>query len=906
MKKVIFLIWFTAAVFLVKAQQPLHYWTFEGKDRLNDQVAGKALNVKNYNAKVKPVKGIAGNGIEPVTSGKLIMTILLKPVQDLADFTLELAFKGEGFTFTTFPPADFRLTFSRAGINIRYTVKRKGKAISENWAIPLNGTGVSSYSNLANGQWHHFVFVARQSGNFEIWIDGKTDPRFTRKVASFDSWVITGNDGLRLNAAIDELAFYRETISQDLIQQHVHELENGQHYSFSVNPAVIARRKKQPQQETYAVDEKEFAPGYPDYTVQATDQLTQFPLPRYAPDVQMPRNFPWMDITYLHRELPQNGGKGFGKVNPQTAVRLTEELAAHWNYYLELPTLRADAATTQKRYTSPTEIFSSLIAYANAHPHIPAATVLMQVQNKPAHAGFDRASPYVTAKNLADKYYLRNRDGKPILYNNKKWLNPFTSMELVRKDGLTSAFYVNQLAKHLTRKIEMINENGEWFGHKWPQQLLQQSPEVTDCLKKSGMDYERFNGWMHNRFDSVYKATILGNIPWRDVKFTFYNVSAYNSAYWPLYSERIGTNSLFNGTPRSTPAFYPARPDNWRIASGPLNGYGTVAEGRKKEMALGVKHFAPFISAGWSLEEKNIRPAQWLGLLKSMVMLGADFFHVGYFNVTGKTGWPNGKGPNDPRGYIYQAAMPAYAQAIASQVWAFLDKGILLEDPLSKEARMPFAFAASASNHLVLVRKLDKKYLIYGTVQPSSNYKGNTVLEATTSIKLEGKKISFNIRRQGSMYVLDLSADQPVFYQIDGWHQYEHPYYWSKSIEVEAENTDVRGTLNLITETNKGAEYDFSNFNTYVELMPDKPAQLTIPQKRSGELSLSVFVKVSKGKPSILLKTSSGTVKKMISPGNFTELTLSPEDLKTLQLKSGEELSLSSQDGNLFLDKLRF
>ncbi len=906
MKKIIFLISFTAAVFLVKAQQASHYWTFEGRDMLNDQVAGKALNIKNYDAKVKPVKGIAGNGIEPVASGKLIVTSLLQPVGDLADFTLELAFKGKQFMFTTFPKPEFRLSFSSGGININYTVIRKGKHVIENWNIPLNGTGVTSYNRLLNGEWHHFVLVARKSGNFEIWIDGKTDPLFIKKAEPFDNWVITGGDGFILNAAIDELAFYNAALSQDLIQQHTHELENGQHYSFRVNPAVVAQRKKLPQQETYTLDEKEFAPGYPDYTVQATDQLKQFALPRYAQDIQMPRNFPWMDITYLHRELPQNGGKGFGKVNPQTAVRLTDELANNWNYYIELPTLRADAATAQKRYTNPSEIFSSLIAYANAHPQIPAATVLMQVQNKPAQAGFDRSSPYVTAEDLADKYYLYGKNGKPILYNNKKWLNPFTSMELVEKDGLTSAFYLKQLGSHLTRKINMINENGEWFGHKWPEKLLQQSPEVLSFMKKAGMDYERFNGWMHNRFDSVYKATILDNIPWKDVRFTFYNVSAYNSAYWPQYSERVMTNSLFNGTPRSTPAFYPARPDNWRLAAGPLNGYGTVAEGRKKEIALGVKHFAPFISAGWDLEEKNIRPAQWLGLLKSMVMLGADFFHVGYFNVTGKTGWPNGKGPNDPRGYIYQAAMPAYAQAIASQVWAFLDKGILLEDPLSKEARMPFAFAASASNHLVLVRKLDKKYLIYGAVQPSSNYKGNTVLEATTSINVEGKKISFKIRRQGSMYVLDLNGNQPVFYQIDGWHQYEHPYYWSKSIEVEAENTDVRGTLNLITETNKGAEFDFSNFNTYVELIPGKSAQLTIPQKRSGELSLSVFVKVSKGSPSIILKTSSGKVKKMISSVDLNELTLSPADLKILQLKSGEALSLSSQNGILFLDILRF
>lgn len=812
MNRIFLLICFMGTAFL-KAQQPSHYWTFDGSDMLTDEAGKKAINIKSYNVKINTVKSIAGRGIEAASPGELIVTSLLKPASNLADFTLELAFKGKGFTFTTFPRADFRLSFSPGGTNIRYTVKRKGKATSENWVIPLTGTGVASYNNLVNAQWHHFVLIMRKSGNFEIWIDGKTDPRFTRNVPSFDSWVITGNDGLRLDAAIDELAFYREAISQDLIQQHVHELGKGQHYSFRVNPAVVAQRKKLPQQETYIMDEKEFAPGYPDYTVQATDQLKQFPLPRYAPDVQMPRNFPWMDITYLHRELSGDGGKGFGKVNPQTAVKLTDELVSNWNYYIELPTLRVDAATAQKRYTSPSEIFSSLINYANAHPQIPAATVLMQVQNKPVQAGFDRASPFVTAQNLADKYYLRGKNGKPIQYNNKKWLSPFTSMELVRKDGLTSVFYVNQLAKHLTRKIEMINENGEWFGHKWPQQFLQQSPEVTACLKKSGMDYERFNGWMHNRFDSVYKTTILEKIPWKDVRFTFYNVSAYNSAYWPEYSERIGTNTLFNGTPRSTPAFYPARPDNWRLASGPLNGYGTVAEGRKKEMALGVKFFAPFISAGWDLEEKNIRPAQWLGLLKSMVMLGADFFHVGYFNVTGKTGWPNGKGPNDPRGYIYQAAMPAYAQAIASQTWEFLDKGILLEDPLAKKQRMPYAFEALADNHLVLVRKLDKKYLIYGTVQPSSNYKGNAALEETTAITLEGKKISFNIRRQGSMYVLDLSGTQPVFYQLDGWHQYEHPWYWTNNFLVEAEST--HDNVQKFTE---GTNLEYANFVSFIRL----------------------------------------------------------------------------------------
>lgn len=907
MKKLLLLSGVCCSCLIAMAQQPLSYWTFDNKDSLKDEVRDKILNLKNYRVQVEIIDGMVGRAINPIIPNQLIVTNLLREVNNLSDFTLELAFRGKGFVFTTFPSADFRLTFSSEGINILYNIQRKGKEVNEKWVIPLRGTGVTSYHNLADGKWHHFVLVARKSGIFEIWIDGKTDPQFTRNVSPFDGWIITGSDGLRLNAAMDELAFYNTALSPELTQQHAQELRNGEHYSFHINPAAIARQKKTPQQEIYTMDEKEFAPGYPDYTVQATDQLKAFPLPRYASDVSMPRNFPWMDITYLHRELPGDGGKGFGKMSPQTAVRLTDELAVNWNYYIELPTLRTDAATAQKRYTNPDEIFPSLIAYANAHPQLPAATVLMQVQNKPVQAGFDRNTPYVTARDLAGKYYLKDKNNKPIVYNKKKWLSPFTSMELVEKDGQTSAFYLKQLGRHLTRKINMINENGEWFGHKWPEELLRQSPEVVSFTTTNGMDYEHFNGWMQNRFDSVYKATILNNIPWHDVKFTFYNVSAYNSAYWPQYSERKMTNSLFNGTPRSTPAFYPARPDNWRLASGPLNGYGRVAEGRKKEMALGVRYFAPFISAGWNLEEKNIRPAQWLGLLKSMVMLGADFFHVGYFNVTGKTGWPNGKGPNDPRGYIYQAAMPAYAQAMASRVWEFLEKGVLLEDPLSKEPRMPFAFTASSYNHLVLVRKWDNKYLIYGSLQPNSNYKGNTAIASSTSITLEGRKVTFNIRRQGSMYVLDLSGNDPVFYQLDGWHQYEHPWYWSKDIEIEAENTEGLPTVKLIMERPHDAEkHDFTAFTTSLQLQQKEKISIRIPEKRGERLMAAFVVKKNGEDTELVVESSNATIKKKITSPGFETITLSEEELNALQLQPGETLQLWSENGVLWLDKMRF
>ncbi|HUN01312.1 MAG TPA: hypothetical protein PLS00_00545 [Niabella sp.] len=205
---------------------------------------------------------------------------------------------------------------------------------------------------------------------------------------------------------------------------------------------------------------------------------------------------------------------------------------------------------------------------------------------------------------------------------------------------------------------------------------------------------------------------------------------------------------------------------------------------------------------------------------------------------------------------------------------------------------------------MVLVRKLDKKYLIYGTVQPSSNYKGNTAIEEGTTIMLEGKKIKVNIRRQGSMYVLDLSGAQPVFYQIDGWHQYEHPWYWSKDIVMEAENTGTYSGVTLITEKPEGQEsLDFSDFTTYAQLDPGKAMNLTIPQKRSQSLSATYLVKKYTGSPVLVIKTGAGSIKKEV--GSAT-IRLSEKELGTLQLHSGENMELSVEKGVLWLDKMIF
>jgi hypothetical protein len=64
--------------------------------------------------------------------------------------------------------------------------------------------------------------------------------------------------------------------------------------------------------------------------------------------------------------------------------------------------------------------------------------------------------------------------------------------------------------------------------------------------------------------------------------------------------------------------------------------------------------------------EGNIRPAQWLGLLKVLTVWGAEFFYAGFFSLS--TPFPI------PANWVWQAAMPSYAQALVSQTADFYFK----------------------------------------------------------------------------------------------------------------------------------------------------------------------------------------------------------------------------------------
>ena len=61
---------------------------------------------------------------------------------------------------------------------------------------------------------------------------------------------------------------------------------------------------------------------------------------------------------------------------------------------------------------------------------------------------------------------------------------------------------------------------------------------------------------------------------------------------------------------------------------------GVGASLRRSEIENGDTLFSPFVAAGWSVaEEHNVRPAQWLGLLKILGAWGSEFYYTGFFSL---------------------------------------------------------------------------------------------------------------------------------------------------------------------------------------------------------------------------------------------------------------------------------
>lgn len=779
--------------------------------------------------------------------------------------------------------ASFDISGTAPEIRYRtYTISSDGTKKTDDFRIVLDGKDKLSYDYYMDGNWHHFVFVHdAQTGKKEIWVDGELPAGFSKTATvigdkidySVNAGIIYYSVlGYAIQGSMDELAFYEEPLPRTMIQQLQTDVLSGNHYSTTTsidNSTLIQGRDY-----TSIFDTKDFHKGHAMGSVAhgavvpisiAGDktfiqQLTTYPLPRYKSDHTLHRNFNWADPLYAGG-LFRNGN---GTALASTILANETELSKNWNYPIMLM-----VCCNPRAYPT--------VALANANPNIPTGIVLFRGTFRRFTEGT------TTLPFLPDSSYLQNSDGKFINEKNEliyqadgvtkvnskinRVLDP--SAEIVTTGGYPVTYdavvkktpVLQDFISRLTRpqKISWIQENAEDYplyntiigGVASPGLAA----DTTALAEKTanGVDWATYSAQSVVKIiNEGYKNVLLSIQGIGTPYYTEYAVDGVDGtdgvgSFRKKYTEIRKLNSKLSNQYYSTGDFYPRTPNNWYLSSGAWHGLYWFSMARHTEIKNGDQFFSPFISPGWSgNEERNVRPGQWLGLLKILVGQGAEFFYTGYFNdnpcyLCGPTYNTDGslkqeriEYPSDPKGYAYQMAMPAYAQAITSRVEdLFRDSNLMVGDfgkPTSTQTYDRYAFYAGLHNRVVVARKHKTKniFLLAGTVQPYSNKIGNAPFETNAIITLGGatapvtstvpnELLKFKIRRQGSMYVYDKTQNPPVFYQLDGWHEVTHPDWWSRNFSFEGELFDAPDTTTIKTEVPLGTlPGDYTNFTSYV------------------------------------------------------------------------------------------
>lgn len=638
------------------------------------------------------------------------------------------------------------------------------------------------------------------------------------------------------------------------------------------------------------IDSLEFQKGYPKIQHNALAQLRSFPSPRYKTNNDFIRLFNWMSPHYM-------AGRGQKDVplekSLNDAVLIQEELCVNWNYMIVLP--NPSSLKDETNINNPNSPYKRYIDFANTHPEIPLTLTTFWLQSKPNLFGDESKSPNVSRQDHPESYYIADKN-KTMKWKKISYAAPDS---LFIKDGMIVRKNIEVILKKLKRPIDIINENGEEPPNVFDKSILENDPElVKDKNALKIADWDDYIAIKKTKIRTLYSSQFMSHPQLKNTLFTVYAVEGgpINRFDWH-YSKT--TCSKIKGNYYSTPDFYPRTPDNWKKWKGAWHGWKWINDGRKVEIKDGDKFFSPFVAAGWSFNpEKDMRPAQWLGLLKCLGTVGAEFYYAGYFNL---------KAPFSlPENYVWQAVMPAYAQAITTHYADVFFNGNVLFDN-NKEPII--TYPNPEEDVLVTVRKHDtkEKYVIATTVQPSLNTE-RAPLEKDITITIANEKIKLTSRRQGSVYIYDKSVSPAIVYQLDKWHQYEHPSRWKKDWICEAEVCDSSSIASdqlIHSEFKKNDQLtDLTKFTTHIELKTSDYTKYNLSERdvehANGKIFLHLLVK-NKDKVQLTVTgvSTENTIITIVPHDSWTwikqEITIK-KDIKNLKIES--------KNGAILLDKI--
>lgn len=886
-----------------------YYWNFEGADSWVD---------KKKKTKMKVDRGRASIEKEPSGRSYLNVSCDQNSFIELCEITPQKQFSME--FLLRFDPKQcdfnpqifygsvaalvFRLTPDRIGFYNRLKTNKGVRSIYTSGKLLT--TGRKSISYYMDEKWHHIALVFDGvSGEGSLFVDGE---KVGKQQESLKGYVM-GQKPFKLNIGrefagkLDEIAIYFKALTPTEITQHAAAALSGQPYSAQVRvrniPPKVAGN-------AIVIDPLEFAPDHPKVNLDPYKQLDNFPYPRYQAGHKLLPLFNWMGNPH-YGGLTQEGIS----LNQaaKNAADINELLADKFHYCLVIPNSKEISLVQpfEKQYP----VVQEMVKLANRRKDLPLGMITIWPQTKlTVLKGEDVATPYILRKNLPDRYYTKNTKGQYLradgkVNNDIRWFSPTASADLFAKDGQAQQLYLKKWLSYLKRPLNFINENGETPPHAWRIKLMEEDRRIKQDFLKSGTeDWEVYVAQQKLRFRKTYSDTFLKEVP--GLKNTIFSWYAIDGG--PLdrfkWSESRYIHTPINGQYYSTPDFYPRNPDNWRNWKGPWRGWEWLVISRKVEIQAGDRLFSPFIGAGWSSNaERNVRPSHWLGLLKLLGPIGAEFYYTGFFNespanVSGKPRFA------DPKNYIWQAAIPAYAQALTSYYEDVLREGDLL---LDKKGQPIINTPVNDPRFLVSVRKAknEQRYIIAGGIFPQSNQKGQVPDEGEVWVPIGDKKYRMCFRRQGSVYELDLSAVAPKIRQLDSWHELGHPSYWSQDLTFEGEMSESQQGVSHQTDWNSQVQnLELTDFVSYARA--DKNgAKLNysfIPHNSSSKIELDIKARLSSAKK--------GTIKVSINGKTLQEIKLKSANWKTYSVKLSQpvvkgqsyELKLEMQKAGTDID----
>lgn len=797
---------------------PLWWWRFESVEPTRDETGRNALRIPSGAAGTMSFgsDGAVGAHLAMRTADPDNNASVYVPISTLpARLTLELLVR--------FRPGTLRYDDIRV---IRMLGRAELTVSRDGWSFggvdfPLDGDDVAGWPYYTDGRWHHLAIVA-DGTSISLAVDGRHPADWTVAGALaggtgpgiyFGYHAEGASQGLDMD--LDEVALYDVALPSSVLAAHAADALAGRPYGAD----TCATDWCTPTTRDPRLDPLDYVPGWSatDWrapTETPIEQLSRFPLPRYRAGHALPR-IPgiWLDPDYFAGQFEQVAGTYASRFDNATlasnATELQLELAEHWNHGLVRHT-RTDAAWT---------------AYANAHPEVQLGT-----------SSFWRGR--VTSLTGAEII-----DGAA---------SPHLDPAIFTPDGVASRDALTGWASStgLTRSIDVITENGEVpvdHMHALSEaDLAGNAPATAHWTANRTAFLGDFRAYVSTRerdfiraYRDAFVAPRAADRPasLRSAMFLYYELDG-NGAYsadWSIVRDALGTYT--DGHPRAAVSFYPRQASWWYTGAGAWHGWRWIEQARPDEIAAGDAHFWPLVAAGWAFhEEENIRPAQWLALLEALTVAGADTMLPAYFVIPGCAGGFGGATDCDCDGapaacrtnvvqnrssYAWQAAMPSYAQAVASR---FED---VLYDPASVlrlDVRSP------DPGSLAVVRQAGRRFVVAVSTHTLSNERtGRAHSDRVVSVRLDLDGVAATLetlrvpaRPQGSVYLLDTAASPPTLVQLDAWHEATHPAHWSADFAFEAELDDARtsaGATSLVTRTERASgapDWDFGAATTYL------------------------------------------------------------------------------------------